>query len=179
MNRTVEQARDCGYAETIFGRRRYLPELSSSNHNMRAFGERVARNMPIQGAAADIIKLAMLRVRGPAEGRRAPGTAGPPGPRRADRGMPGGGTGAGVRPGGGGDGAGVSLSVPLPGGDFGGQELGGCPLRGKQKNKGSRTGPFKSVRAPCFEKLSPSHAQRRGWHRQRRQCRSCTPCRRL
>ena len=62
MNRTVEQARDCGYAETIFGRRRYLPELASSNHNLRAFGERVARNMPIQGAAADIIKIAMIRV---------------------------------------------------------------------------------------------------------------------
>jgi DNA polymerase-1 len=46
----------------MFGRRRYLPELVSSNHNLRAFGERVARNMPIQGAAADIIKIAMVRV---------------------------------------------------------------------------------------------------------------------
>ncbi len=62
MNRAVEKARDCGYAETIFGRRRYLPELASSNHNLRSFGERVARNMPIQGAAADIIKIAMIRV---------------------------------------------------------------------------------------------------------------------
>ncbi|MEF2794218.1 MAG: DNA polymerase A family protein, partial [Hydrogeniiclostridium sp.] len=46
----------------IFGRRRYLPELTSGNFNMRSFGERVARNMPIQGAAADIIKIAMIRV---------------------------------------------------------------------------------------------------------------------
>ena len=62
MRRTVETARELGYAETIFGRRRYLPELASSNFNMRSFGERVARNMPIQGAAADIIKIAMIRV---------------------------------------------------------------------------------------------------------------------
>ena len=62
MKRVVEQAKEKGYAETMFGRRRYLPELASSNHNLRAFGERVARNMPIQGAAADIIKIAMIRV---------------------------------------------------------------------------------------------------------------------
>lgn len=46
----------------MFGRRRYLPELSSGKHMMRAFGERVARNMPIQGTAADIIKIAMIKV---------------------------------------------------------------------------------------------------------------------
>ena len=63
MDRVVEEAKKNGYVETIFGRRRYLPELKSSNFNMRAFGERVARNMPIQGAAADIIKIAMIRVR--------------------------------------------------------------------------------------------------------------------
>ena len=62
MKRVVEQAKDQGYVETMFGRRRYLPELASSNFNMRSFGERVARNMPIQGAAADIIKIAMIRV---------------------------------------------------------------------------------------------------------------------
>ncbi len=62
MDRVVEQAKEQGYVETLFGRRRYLPELSSSNRNLRAFGERVARNMPVQGAAADIIKLAMIRV---------------------------------------------------------------------------------------------------------------------
>ncbi len=62
MKRVTEEAREKGYVETIFGRRRYLPELKSTNFNMRAFGERVARNMPIQGAAADIIKIAMIRV---------------------------------------------------------------------------------------------------------------------
>ena len=62
MHRVVEEAREKGFAQTMFGRRRYLPELKSSNHNLRAFGERVARNMPIQGAAADIIKIAMIHV---------------------------------------------------------------------------------------------------------------------
>ena len=51
-----------GYVSTLFGRRRYLPELKSSNRNLRAFGQRVAMNMPIQGTAADIIKIAMVRV---------------------------------------------------------------------------------------------------------------------
>jgi len=63
MNDSVENAKEKGYASTMFGRRRYLPELGSSNHNLRAFGERVARNMPIQGTAADIIKLAMIKTR--------------------------------------------------------------------------------------------------------------------
>ena len=62
MKAVVEQAKDKGYVDTMFGRRRYLPELASSNFNMRSFGERVARNMPIQGTAADIIKIAMIRV---------------------------------------------------------------------------------------------------------------------
>lgn len=62
MKQVVADAKENGYAETMFGRRRYLPELTSSNFNMRSFGERVARNMPIQGAAADIIKIAMVRV---------------------------------------------------------------------------------------------------------------------
>ncbi len=62
MKRVVEQAKADGYVETMFGRRRYLPELSSGKHMLRAFGERVARNMPIQGTAADIIKIAMIRV---------------------------------------------------------------------------------------------------------------------
>ncbi len=63
MSNTVESAKEDGFTKTMFGRRRYLPELSSSNGMLRAFGERVARNMPIQGTAADIIKLAMVRVR--------------------------------------------------------------------------------------------------------------------
>ena len=63
MDRVVERAKEEGYVSTLFGRRRWLPELKSSNFNTRSFGERVALNMPIQGTAADIIKLAMLRVR--------------------------------------------------------------------------------------------------------------------
>ncbi len=63
MERVVEEAKANGYVQTLFGRRRYLPELSSSNYTLRSFGERVARNMPIQGTAADIIKIAMIRVR--------------------------------------------------------------------------------------------------------------------
>ena len=62
MDRVVEQGRENGYVATLYGRRRWLPELKSSNFNTRSFGERVALNMPIQGSAADIIKLAMLRV---------------------------------------------------------------------------------------------------------------------
>ena len=62
MKNVVEKANADGYVETMFGRRRNLPELTSSKHMIRAFGERVARNMPIQGTAADIIKLAMVRV---------------------------------------------------------------------------------------------------------------------
>ena len=62
MRKSIEIAKEKGYAETILHRRRYLPELTASNHMTRAFGERVARNMPIQGTAADIIKMAMIRV---------------------------------------------------------------------------------------------------------------------
>ncbi|MCU0623143.1 MAG: DNA polymerase I [Gemmatimonadaceae bacterium] len=58
----VEQARGRGYVETIFGRRRYIPELGDKNFNIRAFGERVAQNAPIQGSAADLIKVAMIRL---------------------------------------------------------------------------------------------------------------------
>nr|WP_325303609.1 DNA polymerase I [uncultured Dysosmobacter sp.] len=62
MDAVVEQAREDGYVETLFHRRRDLPELKSSNFNLRSFGERVALNMPIQGTAADIMKLAMIAV---------------------------------------------------------------------------------------------------------------------
>ncbi|MBE6834698.1 MAG: DNA polymerase I [Ruminococcaceae bacterium] len=61
MQNEVKLAKENGYAKTLFNRRRYLPELSSSNGMLRAFGERVARNMPIQGTAADIIKIAMIK----------------------------------------------------------------------------------------------------------------------
>ncbi|MBE6531219.1 MAG: DNA polymerase I [Ruminococcaceae bacterium] len=57
-----EQARKDGYVSTLFGRRRYIPELSASNKNLQHFGERVAMNSPIQGTAADIIKIAMINV---------------------------------------------------------------------------------------------------------------------
>jgi len=62
MDGIVEQAKKDGYVTTLFGRRRYLPELKSSNFIQRSFGERVALNTPIQGTAADIIKIAMVRV---------------------------------------------------------------------------------------------------------------------
>lgn len=62
MQKMIDLAKDRGYSETMFHRKRYLPELASSNHMLRAFGERVARNMPIQGTAADIIKIAMVKV---------------------------------------------------------------------------------------------------------------------
>ena len=64
MDGVVEQGKQDGYVATLFGRRRWLPELKSSNFNLRSFGERVALNMPIQGTAADLIKKAMLRVDG-------------------------------------------------------------------------------------------------------------------
>ncbi len=62
MERIKAQAKKDGYVETLFHRRRYLPELKSSNFNVRSFGERVALNMPVQGTAADVIKLAMVNV---------------------------------------------------------------------------------------------------------------------
>jgi DNA polymerase-1 len=62
MENSKISAKEKGYAETYFGRRRYLPELNESNAIRRAFGERVAMNMPIQGTAADIIKIAMIKV---------------------------------------------------------------------------------------------------------------------
>ena len=73
MQRTVEEGREKGYVTTLYGRRRPLPEINAANRNVRALGERMAMNTPIQGTAADIIKLAMIRVhrRLLAEGLRA------------------------------------------------------------------------------------------------------------
>ncbi len=62
LDESVKNAREKGYAVTLYGRRRPIPELSSSNFNVRSFGERVAMNSPIQGTAADIMKIAMIRV---------------------------------------------------------------------------------------------------------------------
>ena len=62
LKESVARAKERGCAETLFGRKRPLPELSASNYNVRQFGERVAMNMPIQGTAADVIKIAMVRV---------------------------------------------------------------------------------------------------------------------
>ncbi len=64
MTDVVAQAEQDGYVQTLMHRRRALPELKSSNFNLREFGKRVALNMPVQGSAADIMKLAMVRVHG-------------------------------------------------------------------------------------------------------------------
>ena len=58
----VKLARDQGYVETLFGRRRYIPEIKERNFNLRAFAERTAANTPLQGSAADLIKIAMTRI---------------------------------------------------------------------------------------------------------------------
>jgi DNA polymerase-1 len=62
LDRQVEVAREYGYVETIFKRRRYIPEIKDRNFNMRAYGERNAQNSPLQGSAADLIKVAMIRI---------------------------------------------------------------------------------------------------------------------
>ncbi len=64
LDRTVAEAREKGYVETLFGRRRYIPELKDRNYNIRAFGERTATNSPLQGSAADLIKIAMIGIAG-------------------------------------------------------------------------------------------------------------------
>ena len=62
LDAVIEEAKDKGYTTTLFGRRRYIPEIKGQTHMMREFGKRVAMNSPIQGTAADIMKIAMLRV---------------------------------------------------------------------------------------------------------------------
>jgi DNA polymerase-1 len=62
LDATVEEARRRGYVETLFGRRRYIPELKDKNFNIRSLGERLATNSPLQGSAADLIKIAMVRI---------------------------------------------------------------------------------------------------------------------
>ena len=62
LDGTIRRAKEAGYVETLFGRRRYIPELKDKNFNVRAFGERTAMNSPIQGSAADLIKIAMINL---------------------------------------------------------------------------------------------------------------------
>ena len=62
LETVVEDAKECGYTKTPLGRRRYIPELNAANGMIRAFGKRIAMNAPIQGAAADVMKLAMIKV---------------------------------------------------------------------------------------------------------------------
>jgi DNA polymerase-1 len=73
LDSCIEQAKERGYVETIFGRRRYVPELQDRNYNVRAFGERVAMNSPLQGSAADLIKRAMLALDSALRGTRVDG----------------------------------------------------------------------------------------------------------
>jgi DNA polymerase-1 len=73
LDSMVEFARQHGYVQTIFNRRRYIPELRDRNFNIRAFGERTAANSPIQGSAADLIKVAMIRIHRALEDRRLSG----------------------------------------------------------------------------------------------------------
>ena len=61
MKSNVEYCKENGYIKTLFGRIRPIPEISSSNHNIKSFGERAAMNMPLQGSASDIIKMAMVK----------------------------------------------------------------------------------------------------------------------
>ena len=91
-----ESARKNGYVLTIMGRRRFLKEIDSHNRVLREAAERMAVNTPIQGSAADLIKLAMIRVDREYREKQMRGAADPPGARRADR--------RGARPGGGGRG---------------------------------------------------------------------------
>jgi DNA polymerase-1 len=62
LDQTIAQARERGYVETLFGRRRYVAEIHDRNFNVRSFAERTATNSPLQGSAADLIKLAMIRI---------------------------------------------------------------------------------------------------------------------
>ncbi len=70
VEETVQRTRELGYAETLFGRRRYIPEINSGNFNVRQAAERAAINMPVQGTAADIIKIAMNRIQAELERRK-------------------------------------------------------------------------------------------------------------
>ena len=70
MDNAVEHCKEKGYVETLWGRRRYVPEIKSNNYNVRQFGERVALNAPIQGTSADIIHIAMVNIEKELEERK-------------------------------------------------------------------------------------------------------------
>jgi DNA polymerase I len=72
LDEQKEKAREKGYVETIAGRRRYIPEIQSPNFNIRSFGERAAQNAPVQGSAADIIKIAMINIHRELKERNSP-----------------------------------------------------------------------------------------------------------
>ena len=95
LDRQIKLAREQGYVETIFKRRRYIPEIRDRNFNMRAYGERNAQNSPLQGSAADLIKVAMTRIHRRHPGGGAPRPDAAPGARRA--GVRGPARGAGAR----------------------------------------------------------------------------------
>jgi DNA polymerase I len=73
LDRQIELAREQGYVETLTGRRRYIPEITSRNFNVRSFGERAATNAPIQGSSADLIKIAMIEIHRDIREGRIPG----------------------------------------------------------------------------------------------------------
>ena len=83
LDRQIQLAREQGYVETLFKRRRYIPEIKDRNFNMRAYGERNAQNSPLQGSAADLIKLAMVRIHAALREAEAAEPDAAPGPRRA------------------------------------------------------------------------------------------------
>ena len=72
LDEQIEKARRLGYVETLSRRRRYIPEIASKNFNVRAFGERVATNAPIQGSSADLIKMAMIEIHRALQRDRSP-----------------------------------------------------------------------------------------------------------
>ena len=109
----VDEARKTGFTETIMGRRRYLPDLTSDNRQRREMAERMALNAPIQGSAADLIKVAMLERRPRDRRGRAVVADAAPGPRRARVRGGAGGAGGARRPGARADGRAADLTVPL------------------------------------------------------------------
>ena len=161
MDQVVERARADGYVETPMHRRRALPEIKSSNHNMRSFGERVALNMPIQGAAADIIKLAMVRVHRQLKEADAGGPAHHAGPRRAHRGVPRGRGGPGEGHPGPGDGGGLAPVRPPHRRGPQREELAGVPLRWTLPRCAGDTA---SVRATAPRRSIPELSPRCGRH---------------